>query len=65
MIPRGGGHRAPSWHGRRDLSGPTDTPPAFCDQTRSSTISCLRRSFSTGEYHEPDGSLYEIRAAGR
>jgi hypothetical protein len=24
-------------------------------------ISCLRRSFSTGEYHEPDGSLYEIR----
>lgn len=25
-------------------------------------ISCLRRSFSTGEYHEPDGSLYEIRA---
>jgi hypothetical protein len=26
-------------------------------------ISCLRRSFSTGEYHEPDGSLYEIRAS--
>ena len=25
-------------------------------------ISCLRRSFSTGEYHEADGSLYEIRA---
>jgi hypothetical protein len=25
-------------------------------------ISCLRRSFSTGEYHEPDGTLYEIRA---
>jgi hypothetical protein len=25
-------------------------------------ISCLRRSYSTGEYHEPDGSLYEIRA---
>jgi hypothetical protein len=27
-------------------------------------VSCLRRSFSTGEYHEPDGSLYEIRVAG-
>jgi hypothetical protein len=27
-------------------------------------ISCLRRSYSTGEYHEADGSLYEIRAVG-
>ncbi len=26
-------------------------------------VSCLRRSYSTGEYHEPDGSIYEIRAA--
>jgi hypothetical protein len=25
-------------------------------------ISVLRKSFSTGEYHEPDGSIYEIKA---
>lgn len=24
-------------------------------------VGCLRRSYSTGEYHEPDGSLYEIK----
>jgi hypothetical protein len=23
-------------------------------------MSLLRRSYSTGEYHEPDGSIYEI-----
>jgi hypothetical protein len=27
-------------------------------------ISCLRRSYSTGEYHEPDGSLYAITFRG-
>ena len=27
-------------------------------------VSTLRRSYSTGEYHEPDGSLYEIRYTG-
>ena len=27
-------------------------------------ISCLRKSYSTGEYREPDGSVYEIRFTG-
>jgi hypothetical protein len=27
-------------------------------------ISLVRKSYSTGEYHEPDGSIYEIRWAG-
>ncbi len=27
-------------------------------------VSTLRRSYSTGEYHEPDGSLYEINYTG-
>lgn len=27
-------------------------------------ISCARKSYSTGEYHEPDGSVYEIKYIG-
>jgi hypothetical protein len=27
-------------------------------------LSCLRKSFSSGQFHEPDGSLHEIRAVG-
>jgi hypothetical protein len=27
-------------------------------------VGCLRRSYSTGEYHEPDGSLYEVKYTG-
>ncbi len=27
-------------------------------------VSSLRRSYSTGEYHEPDGSIYDIRWTG-
>jgi hypothetical protein len=27
-------------------------------------LSSLRKSFSSGQYHEPDGSIHEIRFAG-
>jgi hypothetical protein len=27
-------------------------------------VTCARKSYSTGEYHEPDGSVFEVRALG-
>lgn len=50
----------------------TGTPQVFASQLQDGytqtifaggrmLVSSLRRSYSTGEYHEPDGSIYEIR----
>lgn len=63
------------YEGRIMRIAPDGSEHVFADQLQGSStalafsgnrlfISLVRKSYSTGEYHEPDGSIYEIRYAG-
>jgi hypothetical protein len=64
------------YDGRIMRIAPDGSEHVFADQLQGSStalafnrdrlfISFVRKSYSTGEYHEPDGSIYDIRWTGK